>query len=116
MQKDLEYLYSLRKYILVITVVFIISIIIGLIEADRNPGFSQKYFESYRNLFEWIRALNPFQLVILIFANNAIKSLLVLLMGVGIGIVPLFFIAVNGFSIGIMADVVSREQGILFVI
>ncbi|NJD75533.1 MAG: stage II sporulation protein M [Candidatus Methanoperedens sp.] len=115
MQKDLDYLYSLRKYILVVTGVFILSLIAGLVASQKNFGFSENYFETLQNSYGWIKELNPFLIMLLIFFNNAIKSLLALLLGVGLGVIPLLFVAVNGVVLSIVVDVVSKKQGILFV-
>ncbi|VVB96149.1 Stage II sporulation protein M [uncultured archaeon] len=115
MQKDLDYLYSLRKYILVITGIFILSLIVGVVASQENPGLSENYLEMLNNSYGWIKELNPFLIMLVIFFNNAIKSLFSLLLGIGFGIIPLLFVAGNGVVLSVVVDVVSRKQGILFV-
>lgn len=116
MQKDLEYLYSLRKYILAVTGIFILSLIIGLLESLNNPGLSENYLEMLQKSFGWIKTLNPLLITLVIFLNNALKSLLALVLGIGFGIIPLLFVAGNGIILSILADLVSRQQGALFVV
>jgi len=48
--------------------------------------------------------------------NNAIKSLAVIVLGAVFCIFPLFFVAYNGQALGMVADLFSREKGILFVL
>ena len=115
MQKDLDYLYSLRKYILVITGVFILSLIVGVVASQENPGLSENYLEMLNNSYGWIKELNPFLIMLVIFFNNAIKSLFALILGIGFGIIPLLFVAGNGVVLSVLVDIVSRKQGILFV-
>jgi len=111
----MQYLYPLRKYILVMTAVFILSLFIGLLISAGNPGLSEKYFKEFGDSFGWIKTLNPFLIMLIIFLNNALKSLIALVSGVGFGIIPILFIAGNGIILGFMADYVSEQQGALFV-
>ncbi len=116
MQKDADYLYSLRKYILAVTVIFIFFLIIGVLVSITNPEKSTYYIELFKETFGWITQLNPFERMLAIFKNNAINSLLALVMGIGFGFVPFFLIAVNGLFLGMVAEIFSTEKGILFVL
>jgi stage II sporulation protein M len=51
-----------------------------------------------------------------IFKNNVRNSLMALVLGVGLGIVPFMVATANGLVLGMLADFVSRQQGTLFVI
>ncbi len=116
MQKDIEYLYSLRMYILAILGIFILSLVLGMIVSLKNPGLSENYFENFGKSFSWIKTLNPIAIMFIIFFNNAIKSLLALVLGVGFGIIPILFVAGNGIILSMLADVVSRQHSALFVV
>ena len=115
-QKEIEYLYSLKKYILTMLIVFIFSLIIGLVVSAKNPGLSETYLNNFEDSFSWIKTLNPLLIMFIIFLNNAIKSLLALILGIGFGIVPILFVAGNGVILSILADVVSKQHGVLFVV
>ncbi len=114
--KNFEYIYSLRKYIFIITGLFIFSLMIGFLTSVKNPALSENYLEMFKHSFGWIKALPPLAIMLLIFLNNAFKSLLALLLGVGLGVIPLFFVAGNGIIIGMLSDVVLRQKGVLFVL
>ena len=115
-QKESEYLYSLKKYILTMLIVFIFSLIIGLVVSAKNPGLSETYLNNFEDSFSWIKTLNPLLIMFIIFLNNAIKSLFALVLGIGFGIVPILFVAGNGVILSILADVVSKQHGVLFVV
>jgi stage II sporulation protein M len=115
-RKDLEYAYSIRKYIIAVCWVFILSIIIGLIVSFNNPGLSENYLESFKTSFGWIKSLDPIAIMAVIFLNNALKSLMAIVLGVGFGIIPILFIAGNGVVLSILADIVSKEHSAIFVI
>jgi stage II sporulation protein M len=113
--KDFEYVYSLRKYILAVVAVFILSLITGLIVSLKNPSLPEYYLKAFENSYSWIKDLNPIEIMLIIFFNNAIKSLFALLLGLGLGIIPLLFIAGNGIIVSMLVDVVSRQHSVMFV-
>jgi len=115
-RKDREYLYSLRKYILIVTGLFVLSLIIGLMISVIYPGLSENYFEMFQQSVGWIITLNPLAIMLVIFLNNAIKSLVALVLGIGLGIIPFLFVAGNGIILGMVIGFISRQQGTLFVI
>ncbi len=114
--EDIEYIYSLRKYVLVVTDIFILSLIIGLLVSVKNPALSQNYLEMFKQSFGWIKTLPPLTVMLLIFLNNAFKSLLALVLGLGLGVIPFLFVAGNGIIIGMLGDTISRQHGTVFVV
>ncbi len=116
MPKDIEYLYSLKKYLFIVMGIFILSLIIGLLISVKNPGLSSNYLEMFRESFGWIKTLSPIVIMLLIFLNNALKSFLALVLGVGLGVVPVLFVAGNGIIVGMLANIIARQNGVLFVI
>lgn len=116
MQKDFEYLYSLRKYLLLITGIFFFFVIIGFAASLKNPDTSAYLIDLFKETFGWITKLDPFERMLAIFKNNALNSLLALVSGIGFGLVPLALIAVNGLFLGIVVEVFSTEKGIFFVL
>lgn len=116
MQKDLEYLYSLRKYILLLTGVFFFFVIIGFAASLKNPESSAYLIGLFKETFGWITKLDPFERMLAIFKNNALNSLFALVSGIVFGFVPLALIAVNGLFLGVVVEVFSTEKGVLFVL
>jgi len=116
MKKDLEYLRSSRKYILIMTGIFIISVIAGLLASLKDLGLSGNYLDMLKESFGWIKDLHPIWIMFVIFLNNAVKSLLAIVLGAGFGVIPVIFVAGNGVLLGLVANQVSSEQGALFVL
>lgn len=116
MERELKYIRSSWKYILIVTGVFIFSLIAGLLVSLKDLGLSENYLEVLKNSFGWIKTLSPIEIVLLIFLNNAVKSLFSIVLGAGLGIIPIIFIGGNGIIIGLIVNEVSKEQGIIFVL
>ncbi len=114
--KDIEYIYSLRKYLITVAAIFILSLMTGLLVSIKNPEFSENYLEMFKQSFGWIKTLPPLAVMLLIFLNNAFKSLLALVLGLGLGIIPFLFVAGNGIIIGMLGDTISRQHGTVFVV
>lgn len=63
---------------------------------------------------DFIKNLPPILLFLIIFLNNSIKALLAIYLGVIFGLFPLYFMAANGFIIGIFLDSVAKNEGIKY--
>lgn len=116
MQKDSEYIYSLKKYILAAAGIFFFMLIIGVLVSELNPASSGYLLEMMKEAFSRITSLDPFGRMIEIFKNNVRNSLLALVLGTGLGIIPFIVAAANGLVLGMLTDFVSRQQGTLFVL
>lgn len=116
MLKKIEYIKNSWKYILIMTCIFAVSLIIGLTVSLKDLSLSENYLEILKNSFGWIKTLSPLSIMLVIFLNNAVKSLFSIVLGAGFGLIPILFIAGNGLVLGLIAAQVSKEQGIVFVL
>jgi stage II sporulation protein M len=116
MQKNIEYLKSSWKYIFIVSTIFIISVIMGLLISLKDLGLPENYLEMFKNSFGWIKTLSPISIMLVIFLNNAVKSLFAIVLGAGFGIIPIIFVGGNGIILGLIANEVSKQQGIIFVL
>jgi len=98
------------------TGIFIISVIAGLLASLKDLGLSGNYLDMLKESFGWIKDLHPIGIMLVIFLNNALKSLLAIVLGAGFGIIPVIFVGGNGILLGLVASQVSHEQGALFVL
>jgi stage II sporulation protein M len=67
-----------------------------------------------QDLFDFIEPFidsNPFVLLGFIFVNNAVKSLLVIILGVLLGLPSVLFIFVNGYLIGSVIQIIHPQLG-----
>ena len=115
-ERDLSYLKDIKSYILVITFVFFLSTALGFVQSSTDPDFAMQSLDEVSKLFDIIKDLTPLEIMLFIFFNNAIKSLIILMLGIGFGILPLLFIAYNGYIIGVVVYMVSGENGISYVL
>lgn len=116
MLKEIEYIKNSWKYILILTCIFLFTLITGLIVSLKDLGLSENYLETLKDSFGWIKTLSPLSIMLVIFLNNAVKSLFSIVLGAGFGLIPILFIAGNGLVLGLIAAQVSKEQGIVFVL
>lgn len=96
-----QHFIEMRGYIAFMTILFLAGIFVGA----SNASLEQMISGQIAGLQEMSRQIdessNPgLMMFLLIFFNNAIKSLLVMYLGVFFGVVPLFFILINGMVLG----------------
>lgn len=116
MRTNIEYLKSSWKYIYIITGIFMLSLIAGLLVSLKDLGLSENYLEILKNSLGWIKDLSPISIIMVIFLNNAVKCLFSIVLGAGLGIIPIIFVGGNGIILGLIANEVSKEKGIIFVL
>ena len=115
-EDDLSYLKGIKIHILVITLVFFLSTALGFMYSSMNPEYAMQSLDEVSELFDIIKDLSPIGIMLFIFFNNAIKSLFILMLGLGFGILPLLFIAYNGYIIGVVVYIISGENGIAYIL
>ncbi len=117
MQTDLKsYLKSSWKHILIIICIFIISVLAGLFVPLEDLGLPENYIQMLKNSLDWIKGLNPIAILLVIFLNNAVKSFFAIVLGVGLGIIPVLFVGGNGIVLGLVAIQTFNEKGLNFVL
>ncbi len=104
----------LKKCIILVTAIFLVSVISGYLYAASNPFESARVMQELSGELGWITDLDPVLILFVIFLNNAIKSFLVIVLGVLV-IVPIMFIVFNGYIIGIVMCESARIEGPLYV-
>jgi stage II sporulation protein M len=104
------------EYSIFLLIVFILSSVLGFKFAENNPVIAGDMVQNLMEGFSFLKDLNPLLLLLVIFLNNAGKSLILVLTGVALGVIPVFFIFYNGFMVGVVVNVVSGERGVLPVI
>lgn len=115
-KEALEYLSYLKGYIVFVSLMFIISTLMGYWYSSLNPSFANQTSADMGELFAIIEALNPLAIMLIIFLNNSIKCLIALLFGIAFGLIPLVFVTYNGFLIGTIFLVIGRLEGLLYVL
>ncbi|MDI9393894.1 MAG: stage II sporulation protein M [Euryarchaeota archaeon] len=110
------YLHFILPYFLFITFVFSGSVFAGYTSSESFPDMADKLMEGLSSRFAPLLAMPPVFIMLGIFLNNAFVSLLFLVLGLAFGILPLLFIAFNGYIVGVISHIVAQEKSPLFIV
>ena len=102
---------DIRKYTILMAVLFSFSIIFGYIFGFYVPSF----FEELSALFQFPE-LGAFDLMLKIFVQNTKVAAMLIFLGFIFAALPILVIFFNGFTIGIVSEVVIREEGFLYLL
>jgi stage II sporulation protein M len=103
----------LTKSLVAAASLFAVAVSVGLAAPlDSVSGLMQELGELLRPL----ASVNPFLLFLVIFANNAVKALGVIVLGVLMGIPPVIFLGINGFILGSVISWVKESQGLAYTV
>jgi stage II sporulation protein M len=110
-----EYVHFIWPYVLIITFVFFGSFVTGYFSASSFPGMADTLMESFSSRFGPLLEMSPFYIMFAIFLNNSFVSLISLVLGLALGILPIIFIAFNGYLVGVISNLVAQQRGVLFI-
>lgn len=101
-----------KGYMLSAAALFIAAIALGTINADGLQRLLLSQIEGLQGVVQNLQQSDNVTLSFFtfIFLNNAIKSVLVMLLGAFFGLIPLIFLLINGMVLGFVV-MVSHEQG-----
>lgn len=105
----------IRIVFVALTLIFLGSCYLGYLLAEAYPSAVEKEIETIREFFRGFSSekISPFEIFLLIFLNNSIKSFLAMLLGIFFGVIPILFIFLNGLIIGFFASFIGSEIGII---
>lgn len=109
------YVHFIWPYVLIITFVFFGALFVGYTSAANFPNMADTLMEGFSTRFAPLLAMPPLFIMLGIFLNNAFVSLLFLVLGLALGVLPVLFIAFNGYIVGVLSYIVSQERGLLFI-
>jgi stage II sporulation protein M len=104
-----EYVWRLRPLFLICLILFFFSTVASFYLGDT---ISDELPEEFQGLLQFIEDLSlPFLFLFIVF-NNIINSFVWMVLGVALGVPPLYFIVRNGFLIGRVIYSTSLEAGL----
>ncbi|RLI05842.1 hypothetical protein DRO26_00960, partial [Candidatus Bathyarchaeota archaeon] len=95
-----EDIFSIKNLFLFVLVLFVISSVLGYLNGEKYTYIPTFLRETYG---KELLKLNPISLTLLIFFNNALKSFIIIPLGVFLALPPLIFVMFNGFIVGVVA-------------
>ncbi len=83
--------------------------LIGGVVGFFSPGMGRQLVESFGELVQGLVGRGPLELMLIIFLRNAMVGLLSILLGVALGIFPLFAAVTNGMLLGAVLGLFPGE-------
>lgn len=108
-RNSIDYLRSNKKHLIRITFLFLVFILIGF----SYPVITEEILNIMKDMQKMFEGLNVWQTIGLIFFNNARTCLIAIISGVTIGVVPIMIALSNGYLIGVVSHIVTKETSIL---
>lgn len=102
---------NIKKYISIMSLLFFMSLLLGYSFALHNRELANTLANEISSSLNFVKKLSPFYIFLFIFLNNAIKSLVIILLGFFFGVVPLIFVFSNGYILGIIVAVTKAKLG-----
>jgi len=107
-----EHFKQMNPYIAFGTILFFAGMVIG----GTNPAFRAFLDSQLQGLGQLAQLIddskNPtITMMVFIFLNNAVKSILVMYLGALFGVLPFFFLVVNGMMIGYLLKTTAELHG-----
>ena len=110
------YFRELRPFLFTTVLLFALGSIAGSLLAGHSTFAGLKINESLGGFAQIFINLPKPILALMIFANNAVKTLLVIVLGIAFAIVPLIFVLVNGVAIGVVLHLATQSKGFAYSI
>jgi stage II sporulation protein M len=112
---DLAYLKSIRIFIGLSVFIFGLTTVMGYYAAAVDPELASKWTQEL-DMLKWILDQPPFHIMMIIFLKNLLASAMAMLLGLGLGLVPLMVVTSNGFLLGIVGYSAVQKAGMLFLL
>jgi stage II sporulation protein M len=112
LEEAVQYFKALRRYLVVSITMLMLGALLGVLVIPYAPDIAENINQSVTGFVKLFRDLPKPQLAVAIFLNNAIKTLVVILGGALFGVVPVFFLLVNGAALGFVLFLSIAERGL----
>lgn len=97
-----EYIFSLRRFILVAFLVFVFGVFNGYSFAQSSPEEMKLVLEQVQEMFGPILEMPTFGQFLIILLNNSFTAFLVIVLGIIFGIFPFLTLFSNGLVLGLV--------------
>ena len=109
-KKSWEYLKQIKKHILIIIIIFLITALISFIFPAPDI-ISEKIMEIIQEIIDKTQGMNSTELIIFIISNNVQTSFLGMIFGFILGIFPVITAVVNGYVLGFVGLMTLNLEG-----
>ncbi|MGG1519940.1 stage II sporulation protein M [Paenibacillus oryzisoli] len=114
----LRHFIDMKHYFVVVLVVFAISFYLGWANSDRYSFFLEGQLQGLKSVSQSLSAKENPQIwyFIFIFLNNAVKSILIIFLGLFFGVLPLYMLVANGMILGYVLSLQTNESTLSVVL
>lgn len=109
------YLRFIWPYALIMTFIFFVAFLAGYASVESFPDLADNLMKSFSSRFGPLLEKGPLEIMLTIFLNNAFVSLISLILGLALGILPVLFIFFNGYLVGVVSNVVADQKGLIYI-
>ncbi len=102
---------KIKKYSLASFGIFAVFAALGLVFNYLNPEEATLFFNRIADEFAFVEDLDFLGIFLFIFINNTISIVVGTFLGVLFAVLPILFLAINGFIIGLVAGYVYPTMG-----
>lgn len=107
---------QIKKYSLISLVIFAVFAVFGFLFNSFRPEEADLFFSSIEEELSFVEDFSFFSMFLFLFINNTITVTIGMFLGVFFSVIPLLFLAINGFVIGLVAGYVYPTFGVLGLI
>jgi len=107
--ESLRFLASSKNFIIIVFAMFLAAFILGVVYPHIMTDI---ILDIINNIIGQTENMNFFQLAVFIIYNNVKASLFGMLLGLLLGIFPLFLAAANGYILGFVLNLAAKENGL----
>jgi stage II sporulation protein M len=105
------YLNRLYPYLKTSLAIFGSGIVIGLMSVTHFPELAGHFESSVVGFVKIFHGFSRFELAGAIFLNNALKTLVGIILGSLFGIIPVVFLLANGIALGVVFSLSTQSRG-----
>jgi stage II sporulation protein M len=107
---------SIYRYTLFLAIFFVFSMLLGFYATLSQPEETSYVFEQILAKYSELDSLGPITLFLLIFFNNIVITLVMMVSGILFALPPIVFVWANGFVFGIAMPIIGADLGFTTVI
>ncbi|GGA04771.1 hypothetical protein GCM10008018_58430 [Paenibacillus marchantiophytorum] len=114
----LQHFKEMKHYFIVVVLVFAFSFYLGWSNSSQYSHFLDGQLKGLKTISQSLSNKENPQLwyFIFIFLNNAIKSVIVVFLGLFVGVLPLFMLVANGMILGYVLSLQTNESTLSIVL
>jgi stage II sporulation protein M len=107
-----NYFRELKPYMVASVLLIVAGAIFGIVSSMHFPEIAGARSEALKEFSRLFLGLSKPYLALAIFLNNSLKTLVVIVLGIFAGLLPLVFLLVNGYVLGLVSYASLQSKGL----